>query len=184
MPRSFRCFIGTDFPVPARVASLVTNLGTLGRAVRAVPAGTLHLTLKFLGDVEVNEMREIDAVVQAACAGIDPFDAKLVGLGAFPRIDRPSVVWIGLERAEPLVEIAHRLETALAPLGYPPEGRAFTPHLTVARVKLRPPPELAALFEKHATTPFGTIPIRRAVLFQSAPGPKGPEYVPLSTCNL
>jgi RNA 2',3'-cyclic 3'-phosphodiesterase len=184
MPRRFRAFVGVDLPVPGRVQALVASLGGLGKAVRTVPAGNLHVTLKFLGDVEADEIREIDTITKAACEGIDPFDVRLVGLGAFPKIERPSVVWVGIENGEPLVEMANRLETALAPLGYPPEARAFTPHLTVARVKFRPPPELDELFTRHATTPFGTSPISRVVLYESSRHPTGPEYTPLATYDL
>lgn len=182
MARPLRCFVGVDFHVPRKVRTLIEGLDPLRPAVRPVELDNLHVTLQFLGDAEPGDIRAIDNAMKETCAGVAKFDVELVGVGAFPNADRPSVVWIGIEPPEPLAELAEELGEHLSPLGFPPEARKFTPHLTVARVKSRPDDALFDLLDKQARTPFGRVTLTRAVLFQSDLTKSGAVYAPLSTC--
>ena len=107
-----------------------------GRAGRWVRAEGIHLTLKFLGDVAEEALPAIYDAVQAACAAFGPFDIAIAGLGCFPNARRPRVVWVGVrEETGQLAALQQEVERSLGRLGYPPEGRAFRPHLTLARVR-------------------------------------------------
>ncbi len=182
--QSLRCFVGLDFHVPRSVRELVEQFANLDRTVRATPVENLHVTLKFLGHVEAEEIRAVDGAVREAVAGVDPFDFDLVGAGAFPHVERPNVCWIGVERAEPIVQLAAAVEERMQPLGFPPERRAFSPHLTIARVKARPPERLFELLTENAERSFGTVKVDRVVLFESTLDKRGPTYSKIATHEL
>ncbi len=142
--------------------------------------------MKFLGDTDPHLLGEIGTVVQQVAADVPPFEVELAGLGVFPHVDRPTVVWAGFRGpgVESLCKLAEDLETDLEALGFPRERRKFEPHLTLARIKARPPRDLAELLAKHKETPFGTVTVDALVHFQSELRPEGPLYTPLATAKL
>ena len=106
------------------------------RSVRWVRPDVIHLTLKFLGDVPTPRLASISRAVEAACQGFDRFAFELVGLGCFPNLRRPRVVWVGVrEPTGTLARLQKAVENELAGLGFEPEGRSFKPHLTLGRVQ-------------------------------------------------
>ena len=184
MSQPIRAFIAVRFEPPRALCSVIATLGALGGSVKCVADEGLHVTLKFLGDTDPNDITEISRLVSGAAAGHSPFEARVVGLGAFPTPERPSVVWAGLSGAEPLIAIAGALETAVEPLGFARERRPFHPHLTLARVRSRPPAELGALVRQQASREFGTARVDALELLQSELGPRGPRYTTLATAKL
>jgi len=101
---------------------------------RWVSVEGLHLTLRFLGATPDDRQHDLAVALAATVQGAAPFRVVLSGGGAFPNPGRPRVLWIGIaEGAAELADLARRLETELKPLGWPPEGRPFAPHLTLAR---------------------------------------------------
>lgn len=179
-----RAFIaGTITPTPS-LRSVIETLDRMGRAVRPVRADHLHVTLKFLGDVAAERVPEIARVMQSTVATHEPFEVRVVGLGAFPRRERPSVVWAGMEDARPLVDLAEELELALDDLGYPPEARAFHPHLTLARIKSRPPEELDELFDRHEKEEFARQLVEEVRLYQSELGRDGAVHTIVAAADL
>lgn len=99
------------------------------------PTG-IHLTLKFLGDIASGRIGEITEAMAEAARGIPPFSLEIKDLGAFPNLNRVQVVWVGVGgETDKLGQLQQRLESNLARLGFAPEGRAFSPHLTLARVR-------------------------------------------------
>lgn len=95
----------------------------------------LHLTLKFLGDVDNRELPELCAAMHEACQGIEAFSLDLSGLGAFPKNKPPRVVWVSADDPQGgLGQLAERLDERFAELGIAKDNRAFTPHLTLGRV--------------------------------------------------
>lgn len=95
----------------------------------------MHLTLKFLGDIDHRELPEVCMKLREATVDVEPFTVELKGLGTFPKDKPPRVVWAAVEEgAQPLRLLHERLDTALAGLGIPHEARAYTPHLTLGRV--------------------------------------------------
>jgi 2'-5' RNA ligase len=104
--------------------------------IRWVRPEGIHLTLKFLGDIPVTQVDAIAQILQTVCAPYTPFSFSISGMGCFPNPRRPRVIWVGVhEPSGALAEIQQEIERAAKPLGYPPENRAFSPHLTLGRVK-------------------------------------------------
>lgn len=150
-----------------------------------VSADELHVTLKFLGDTPCDLLKAIQFQIEQSVAGQPPCVLRVERLGAFPHAGHPSVLWAGLEDAEPLVEISKKLDDALEPLGFARESRPFHPHLTLARIKGRPPRELFELLRQHAETKFGTAEILAVELIKSDLGQRdGTRYTTLSVIEL
>ncbi|HLW80342.1 MAG TPA: RNA 2',3'-cyclic phosphodiesterase [Terriglobia bacterium] len=139
------------------------------------PSG-IHLTLKFLGEVPENQLPKVTQAL-SALGPLDPFPIEIKGFGFFPSPRRPKVFWIGVDAPPALARLAARVERAVAPLGFPPEDRIFTPHLTLARFPAPgPEPTLAALAEAARDTPLGRFEVSEFFLFQSILSPRGAEY--------
>lgn len=180
----WRTFIAVKIASTPPLCDVLAQLAAMTPAVRPVAAENLHVTLKFLGDTPVSAVPAISAAVSAAASGKAGFEAHLLGLGAFPHPGRPSVVWVGLTGAETLIDIAAQLKKPLKQLGFAPEPRPFAPHLTVARVRSRPPPELQELLAARAAADFGTALIRRVELMRSELRPEGSKYTVLHAVAL
>jgi 2'-5' RNA ligase len=137
--RPHRLFVAVPLP-PAPLAEVTTLLegvreGPLGRVPRWVHLPNLHLTVRFLGDTAPELVPEVAAAVRDALAGHAAFDVVLAGAGSFPPQGKPRAMWLGLEQgADDLGAMAAALGPALEPLGWPPDPRAYRPHLTVARL--------------------------------------------------
>lgn len=184
MARTIRTFIAVHVNVTRSLRKVLDELAEMGRAVRPVSADGLHVTLKFLGDVPLNSVMSMAAAVDEATRDIEPFSIELRGLGAFPRPERPSVVWAGIEAAEPMHELAARLEERCALLGFAKENRPYHPHITLAYVKAKPPPGLAALLEAYAETPLGVQNVTSVNLMQSEHTRDGPKYIAMHSAEL
>ena len=174
---AFRAFISVDLPELQSVQALAEELRRTGAALKIVDVSRVHLTLKFLGETEEALVPRIVEAIRASVAGISPFAVRLVGTGAFPTLHRMNVLWVGMEGAEPLAEIARHLEAAMEPLGYRREGRDFSPHATIARVKgPRGLDAVRRVLEAHARDAFGEVLVDRVRLKKSVLTPDGPVY--------
>jgi RNA 2',3'-cyclic 3'-phosphodiesterase len=176
-----RCFVAIGLPESLRetVAAFFAREGRGVPGVRWAPGAHLHLTLKFLGEVAADRLAEVRAAVEAPLADHGPFAMELRGAGAFPSVQRPRVIWVGLGAgAAETMALAGALERSLAPLGFAPEQRAFTPHLTVGRVKA-PGNDRAALPRLIAAVRdrvWGETVAREVHLMRSELFPAGPIY--------
>ena len=136
----------------------------------------IHITLKFLGEIDGGQ---VEKVVQALAA-LGPFagfEIEVRGFGFFPDARRPRVFWAGIHAPADLADLAARVEGVMEDLGFAPEERAFTPHLTLARFKIpRPQPDLAAAVEKHPHLSLGHFQVSGFLLFESRLSPQGAEY--------
>jgi 2'-5' RNA ligase len=134
-----RSFIAIELPDPLKQAltQLESRLKTDRQPyVKWVNPASIHLTLKFLGSISADLVAEITRAIGAAVPGTTPFRLKTGALGVFPNPKRVQVVWVGLEgELDKLNHLQQKLETSLSPLGFPPETRRFTPHLTLARLR-------------------------------------------------
>jgi 2'-5' RNA ligase len=103
---------------------------------------SIHLTLKFLGNINTDMVGKITQILGEAVRGISPFHLEVRGLGAFPSLKRVQVVWVGVSgEVDRLRQLQQAVESGLEPLGFVPESRPFSPHLTMARVRDRTTPE-------------------------------------------
>lgn len=183
MKLTIRAFVAVELgEIAARADQLVRRLARIESGVRW-NAKQLHLTLKFLGEIPLVESAEICRAVKRAAARHDPFELRMRGVGAFPNLDRPRTIWLGVvEGLEPLQALQQEIETELADLGYPVEGRPFTPHITVGRLKggggrgLR---QLMDTLRAEAEYDFGEAAVDEVTVFSSELLPEGPEYDPL-----
>ena len=128
-------------------------------SVRWVRPGSIHLTLKFLGDTPLDKVEEVNGALVEAAADASPFSFTVAGLGCFPNSRRPRVVWVGLlEPTGCLDRLRDAVEARVAPLGFPTERRSFKPHLTLGRVHRRASKsELAEIGAVVAASSIGTV---------------------------
>ncbi len=138
----------------------------------------MHITLKFLGDIEEGSIPEIGARMQKAGDNIEPFVIHLLGAGVFPGMKKPRVLWAGIrEGAEDLKKIQEDLDSRLEDLGFPISIRPFSPHITIGRIKdIRDPRWFAAQMEKHGDTEIGSMRAESIHLFESRLRPDGAVY--------
>jgi len=185
--QTLRTFIAVDIApsVVARVAQLIAEMQSTTASVKWVSDKNLHLTLQFLGDVEALHIPPVCEAVQSAVKDSEPFELAYAGVGAFPDLRRPRTLWVGVEHgAEAICELQRRIETALVPLGFRPEGRRFHPHLTIGRVKHGSADELARKLQDHASFQGGASYISEVVVYSSELSREGPTYTALSRAVL
>ena len=147
-------------------------------AIRWIEPANLHVTLWFIGEVDESRAAALTSSLQPAFA-TPQFDLKFEGLGAFPPGGPPRVIWIGVAAGrDPLIALHAEIRDRLAPLGYEPEDRPFSPHLTVARVKDIRGPDARAVREVLAGVPVVLDRFRQksVTLFRSRTSPKGAQY--------
>jgi len=148
-----RSFIAIELPdeVRAGLVQLQAQLKTGKQPpVKWVDPYSIHLTLKFLGNVAVDKISEITRAIEVATRGVSPLHLEVKGLGAFPNLRRVQVVWVGVSgQIAQLSQLQQRIESNLAPLGFAAESRPFRPHLTLARLR-----EQASLDERQS---FGEL---------------------------
>ncbi|MBM4264125.1 MAG: RNA 2',3'-cyclic phosphodiesterase [Deltaproteobacteria bacterium] len=153
--------------------------------VRWVAPGNIHLTVKFLGDIPESQ---VDDLVAALTPVVRPFPRCTInakGLGVFLDVKRPRIIWVGLA-SDALVALAAKVQACLLPLGFEPEKRSFTPHLTIGRWRQsdRAPKDLPVALANWRSVDFGQSEVNEIVLFQSILKPQGAEYRKLKVIQL
>ena len=159
-----------------------------GNAVRWVAANNIHLTIKFLGDVSLSSLELLTKALQSEASRHPPFDISVGELGVFPSLRRPHVVWVGVEAPPELAALQHGVEAEMARLGYAPEQRPFSPHLTLGRVGRNASSEetrqIGEVLGKHKVGFLGAFRVRTVYLYRSDLQPGGSIYTRLLTANL
>jgi 2'-5' RNA ligase len=178
-----RSFIAIELPDDIRQA-LGRVQGQLKRdlvGVRWVQPASIHLTLKFLGDIRPEQVQPIAAAAAGAVEGEPPFSLGLSGLGAFPGPRKPRVIWVGIVGdVERLGRLQARLEEALEPLGFPAEHRPFRPHLTLGRIKdPRRPPDLTRALADVTVPTCNSFDVHEILVYKSDLRPTGAIYTKL-----
>jgi 2'-5' RNA ligase len=187
-----RCFIAIELPeeIKAGLFRLQAKLKSGAQCpVKWVDPYSIHLTLKFLGNVNAGMTSQITEVVAEAAQGTSPFQLEIKGLGVFPNPRRVQVAWVGVSgEVDKLLQLQKGVETNLARLGFAPEPRAFTPHLTIARVRDQASPdERQKLGELIASTNFEaahTFKVNALSLMRSQLTREGAIYSQLSSIEL
>ena len=142
----YRLFVAVD--LPEEVIKVVTAVREELPGARWVPAEQLHLTLRFIGEVDEALFKHIKSAL-ATVKG-RPFRMALQGIGHFPPGKHPRVLWVGMEENEALLQLQQDVELALVNAGLAPEERRFSPHITIARLKETPGGRVLSCEEKHA----------------------------------
>lgn len=193
MGDTMRSFVAISLPETARRAlrraqdKLKRSPGS--QACRWVQPECIHLTLKFLGDIPADDPPLIVAALERQSGPQAPFELTLTGLGCFPNPQRPRVVWIGIGGDVALLsQLQRSVEQALNELGYPPEGRPFSPHLTLARVRDGARrSDVAALGQTIGSSSLGEVArirVAHLALMRSELRPGGPIYTELARVDL
>ncbi|MEJ2682812.1 MAG: RNA 2',3'-cyclic phosphodiesterase [Candidatus Sulfobium sp.] len=180
---ALRCFIAVEIPEPLKqqMAETADGLKRFGADVRWVPAGNVHLTLKFLGATEEALVARISDALSQRLSSYSPFYIKITGVGCFPDMRRPRVIWAGIEESKELMDLAMDVESEMVKLGYAAEDRAFSPHLTIGRVRSwRGIPEMMKSIQGLGTVSLGSMEIRMVTLMKSELRPAGAEYSSLA----
>jgi 2'-5' RNA ligase len=182
---AFRAFISVDVGDRIDWHSLRKELADLGRGVRPVRPEQLHLTLRFLGDTDEGSVDDLRTLMTTSVEGVDPFRLTFEKVGTFPNARKPRVVWIGLTGAEPLMDIARRLEEGVVDLGWKREKRGFRPHATVARVKyIKRLGRLQSLLTRWSDRSFGSMEVLSIELKRSELTPQGAIHTTFHTARL
>jgi RNA 2',3'-cyclic 3'-phosphodiesterase len=179
--RVFAAVVARSTPA---LEALCARLRALGKAVRAVSADHLHVTLKFYGDVSRDAVPGLADTLERVASEVVPFDWSLCGTGAFPSAARRSVIWAGTKQTQQFAALADAIEAESEMLGFAREARRFHPHITLARVRFRPPAELGELLCETAAQEFGPQRAEEIVLFRSVLGSGGSVYSPLHVARL
>ncbi len=182
-----RTFVAVDIEdeiVRSRIVDIQSEISSSSAKIKLVEPENLHITLKFLGEVDEARIPVIVNSLEEALKGSKGFKIRLERVGAFPRVSRPNVIWVGVsDGREPLIKLANLVEDALKRIGFPKEKRPFEPHLTIARVKYRSS-DLPSLIMKVEETIVGEVEVREVRLKKSTLTPKGPIYETLHTFPL
>ncbi len=131
-----RTFIAIDLPESLKrsLTDLIESLMTYRADVRWVKGDNLHVTIKFLGNIEKDMLTSIEEALKDVSARFTPFDISFEGIGCFPNMRRPRIIWIGIRENPVLTHIHSELEERLCGIGFEREKRRFSPHLTAGRV--------------------------------------------------
>ena len=192
-----RAFIAIELSDEAK-AEAYAEARTVARAVQSslkagnagikwVSEDNIHLTLRFLGNTDEETLSRAASVLEGIAAGSGPFPVRLKGLSSFPQgFSSPTVVWAGLsEGATESAQLSESIGSALVGLGIPKEGRHFSPHITLGRVKSgRNSDKLRKAIESSTFTASSITTVDHITLFRSALAPGGPVYTPISIARL
>lgn len=188
MGDAIRTFIALPLPdhLVRLAGDLQSELKGLGLALRWVRPENIHLTLKFLGQIPSQRVAEVTGAMQAAGRETPPLSLTVQGMGVFPGIRAPKVLWVGLGGAtDALGRLQGRLEECLTEVGFAPERRPFKAHMTLARIKARVDADrlLQGLQAAggYAPRPFE---VQEMVLYRSELRPRGAVYTPLARAVL
>jgi 2'-5' RNA ligase len=183
-----RCFIAVQVPqdVLSAIEQYIRALRKTAPDIHWVKVDGIHITLKFLGEIKPDLVGQVEDILMPLSRLYKPFNIKVKGSGCFPNKSKPRVLWLGLEQGQgnSAKDIHTWIDNNLKPLGFGEEGRDFSPHLTLGRVKKPQPFEaLFTYMEKH---PFQEhiISVDRIVLMRSELKPSGAEYSELKSYPL
>jgi 2'-5' RNA ligase len=177
--RSFLAFDIEDHEILRRLAEVQSMLANSGADLKMVKPQNIHITIRFLGDIQPHMIDSIYEEMKKI--SFNPFMVELVGLGAFPKLNYPRVVWVGIKKGpNELKDVFKQLEPRLRRLGFSPDTKGFSPHLTITRVRTgRNKARLAELVRELENYEFGTIKAECLRLKKSDLTPRGPVYTNL-----
>ncbi len=187
MPTS-RTFIAISIPIEVQrtLGQLQEFLKEELPSVRWTKVEGIHLTLKFLGEVENNILGSIEEVIREIAQTLPTFSLQVRGLDCFPLKGSPKVLWVGVEESTgTLRKLVSSLENIMESLSFPKEKRGFRPHLTLGRFRLEQkrlivPQRIKEALEKEKTNDLGKFEAREILMVKSVLSPQGPIYTKLA----
>lgn len=182
-----RTFIAIDLPqqIKMDIDRMIAGFRNDGSGIRWVKAANLHLTLRFLGDIPQESVTGLARSLKENVSNFGSFELVLSGMGGFPNLNRPRVIWIGTgEGTDRLTALADKVEKGCVESGFGKGDKKFSSHLTVGRVKF--PKGLERLFEKIGRTDFQSskFTVGEVFIVKSDLSPAGPKYTKLESVPL
>ena len=179
-----RAFIAIDIGEKEEVVELLKELKKIKGRMKLVEPKNIHLTLKFLGEIDEGMIGNIKESIKKSIEGISPFTANLSGLGVFPSVDYMRVLWIGFKDEGQTKKIASELEKELHKKGFKKE-KGFTPHITIAKIKSKEgKEEIKKFIERYKEKSFGEVECSEIRLKKSILRPEGPIYETIEEIKL
>jgi 2'-5' RNA ligase len=185
MPK-LRTFIAIEIPdeTKGRIAQVQLELKTYRERISWVKPGNLHLTLKFLGDVEEGQLDGIGRGMETTAKNAAPFTLAFRDLGVFPNLRSARVLWVGaIENSGMLIKLVQSVESEMDHLGFPKENRKFSPHLTIGRIKARPSEKFLSRIGQFEFE-GGEVEVKQIHLMKSDLRPTGAVYTDLKQIEL
>lgn len=187
-----RTFIAADFPpeIITKIEKITAYLKQQlpGRALKWVATDKMHLTIKFIGEIQNNKIAQVNEIMTHTLKSQPSFEIGIQNLGTYPHIHNPRVIWLGITQGAPLVTIHNRLDRALEELKIKSDRREYSPHLTLARVRRDTDrnfiKEISDTLSQFKVDSLGTITISKITLYKSKLTSEGPEYTPLHVVPL
>lgn len=182
-----RTFIAIPLPDEARalLGEMQKKLRSFGADVRWAANSSIHLTLKFLGEIDPNILPRLVAQLQEGTASERSFSLRLRGMGGFPNLQNPRVIWCGLEGDLPMLEsLQKRVEAVCQDAGFAPEERPYHPHLTLGRVRGKRNLQPLTEYIKIGSAEEYTFIVKNFHVYQSTLKPQGAVYTVLETIAL
>jgi 2'-5' RNA ligase len=188
MVETYRAFVAIDLPESVRstLGKVQEALKTYGFRVKWVRPQSIHLTLKFLGNINAARTDAVFNAMLQAASGCGALDLIPVGIGVFPHARRPRVIWVGIDgQLDRLKRLQNSLDSHLADLGFPAESRPFKGHLTLGRVKGKiPAGRMREALEKHEKVEAEGFEANHMILFKSELQPTGAVYTQIKQVPL
>lgn len=167
-----RLFVAIDLPenIQERLSTLCCGLP----GARWIKPEQMHLTLRFIGDVDSSVFQDVQEALLDVRS--EKFFMQLEGVGFFPPRGKPRVVWVGIKKNEKLIKLRNRIETALVQAGLEPEGRKYSPHITLARLKNTPSIKVGDFLTHHGMFTTLEFQISEFFLYSSVLNSKGAKH--------
>ena len=182
-----RGFIAIELPetIQKALAEFQQELNNCGSDVRLTRPENIHLTLKFLGNIEEDKADIIAEKIKGICKEQSGFKIGVSGTGMFPNMRSPRVLWAGIDLNDDIVTLQKGIEEAMASLGFEKEKRRFSPHLTLGRFRSsRGKKAVLDKMDSCRENIFGIMDVDSVLLMRSDLGPTGAKYTKIAKCKL
>ncbi len=176
--------IEIDRPVVIEIYGFVNQLSKIKGSVNWVKPENIHLTLKFLGEVQEEIPNAIASGLRPYVSKFDPFSLTLEGAGGFPNLKSPRVLWVGVDMVPQLKVLYEAIEDVCERLGFQRENRPFSPHITIGRVKGVVDEKVISMMKKQVEQVWGSTLVRSVNIMRSVLRPTGAEYSVIASVNI
>lgn len=183
-----RTFIAVDLEESLKktIIDFIKEIDPKNKSIRWVKPDGMHLTLKFLGEIDKEKAETIKYRLREILQNYNPFKIRLIGTGTFPPNSRhPRVLWVGVAADKIIYNIQNEIEDEMAKIGFSREKRKYSPHLTLGRVKIQKGiSSVLDNLDKKKDHFFGEMEVNKIIFFQSLLLPTGAKYTPLEEYKL
>ncbi|MFO7657283.1 MAG: RNA 2',3'-cyclic phosphodiesterase [Bacteroidales bacterium] len=182
-----RTFIAIDIPPSIAIKECIGSFSKAleNERIKWLDSENLHLTLKFLGETKEPILQAINDTLAKIAAAQPAFDIIIKHTGIFKNLATPTVIWLGVERSPALETLHSAIDGQMKKLGFLPESRKYSPHLTIGRVKkIKEKSKLQQLLQEKSPKEFQQFKACEIIFYESIPGYSGPDYIPLGNHKL